>query len=93
MKKVTEEIYFIKGQDEMIPDSHVFVIGQPASGDLSLIDAGLVGKGKYKIQCLKDAGYRLSDVKRIILTHTHFDHIGCLSEMLESIPHAEIWVA
>ena len=92
MKQVTEEIYFIKGQDEMIPDSHVFVIGQPSSGDLSLIDAGLVGKGKYKIQSLENAGYQLSDVKRIILTHTHFDHIGCLSEILQSIPHAEIWV-
>lgn len=92
MKKITEGVHFIQGQDEMIPDSHTYVIGMPGSGDLSIIDPGLIGKGKYKINAMLDAGIDLDSVKRIIMTHTHFDHIGCLSEIKNFIPHAEFWV-
>ena len=45
MVKIADSLFFIPGQDEMIPDSHVYLIGQPRSGDLSLVDAGLMGKG------------------------------------------------
>jgi glyoxylase-like metal-dependent hydrolase (beta-lactamase superfamily II) len=92
MTRVTEGVYFIPGQDEFIPDSHAFVVGDPSSHDLSLIDAGLMGKGPYKIQSLQEIGIDVRDIKRIILTHTHLDHIGCLAEILEEIPWGEIWV-
>ncbi|MBW1910381.1 MAG: MBL fold metallo-hydrolase [Deltaproteobacteria bacterium] len=92
MKQVAEGIYFIPGQDEFIPDSHVYLIGKPSSGDLSIIDAGLMGKGSYKIASILDMGIALSDIKRVIMTHTHLDHIGCLAEILREIPHAELWV-
>ncbi|MEI9479559.1 MAG: MBL fold metallo-hydrolase [Deltaproteobacteria bacterium] len=92
MAKLKEGVYFIHGQDEMIPDSHTYVIGDPASKDLSLIDPGLTGKGKYKIQSLQKMGIELSSIKRIILTHTHFDHMGCLSEIQKQIPGAELWI-
>ncbi len=26
------------------------------------------------------------------MTHTHLDHVGCLPEILEAIPHGRIWV-
>ena len=92
MKEVTEGVYFIPGQDEFIPDSHVYVIGKPSSGDLSIIDAGLMGKGSYKIESIVGLGIELADIKRVIMTHTHLDHIGCLTEILGEIPHAELWV-
>jgi hydroxyacylglutathione hydrolase len=92
MKKITQGVYFIQGRDEFIPDSHVYVIGKPDSGDLSLIDAGLMGKGRYKIQSIQKLGIDLKDIQRVIMTHTHLDHIGCLSEILEALPHAELWV-
>ena len=92
MNQISEGVYFIKGQDEMIPDSHMYVLGKPESGDLSIIDAGLIGKGNYKINAMLNAGIDVHSVKRIIMTHTHFDHIGCLSEIRESIPQAELWV-
>ena len=41
MTKVNEGVFFIQGQDEFLPDSHVYVIGDPASNDLSVIDVGL----------------------------------------------------
>ncbi|MDY6972020.1 MAG: MBL fold metallo-hydrolase [Thermodesulfobacteriota bacterium] len=92
MKQITKDVYFIQGQDEMIPDCHVYVIGDPSSGDLSLVDAGLMGKGAYKINAIKKLGFEVSDIKRVIMTHTHLDHIGCLREILKEIPQAEIWI-
>ncbi len=92
MTQITEGVYFIKGQDEMIPDSHVYVVGKLDSQDLSLIDAGLMGKGNYKIQSIQNMGIDLKAITRIIMTHTHLDHIGCLAEIREQIPWAELWV-
>ena len=92
MKQIAEGVFFIQGQDEMIPDSHVYVLGRPSTGDLSLIDAGLMGKGTYKIQSIQKLGIDLSHIKRVIMTHTHLDHIGCLPEIQKEIPHAELWV-
>ena len=92
MKQITEGVYFIQGQDEMIPDSHMYVVGKPSSADLTLIDAGLMGKGQYKIESIQKLGLDLSDVKRVIMSHTHLDHIGCLSEILKENTQAELWV-
>jgi hydroxyacylglutathione hydrolase len=92
MEKITEGVYFIPGQDEFIPDSHVYLVGDLSSADLSLIDAGLMGKGGYKIDSLQKLGIDLSDIKRVIMTHTHLDHIGCLPEILRALPQAELWV-
>ena len=75
-----------------MPDSHAYVLGKPSSQDLSLIDAGLTTKGSYKIQSIQKAGIELSAIKRIIMTHTHLDHVGCLAEISKQIPWAELWV-
>jgi glyoxylase-like metal-dependent hydrolase (beta-lactamase superfamily II) len=92
MAQVTEGVSFIPGQDDLIPDSHCYIIGDPASNDLSLIDAGLVGKGAYKVKAIRQAGIEPAAIKRIIMSHTHLDHIGCLAEVREQIPGAELWV-
>ena len=91
-QQVTEGVYFIQGQDEFIPDSHVYVIGEPDSEDLSIIDAGLMGKGDYKLGSIDNLGIDFKSIKRVIMTHTHLDHIGCLAEILEQLPWAELWV-
>ncbi len=92
MPKITEEIYFIPGQDAFMPDAHTYVVGKPSSQNLSLIDPGVVRKGGYKIQSIQKEGVELSSIKRIIMTHTHLDHIGCLAEIQKQIPWAELWV-
>jgi glyoxylase-like metal-dependent hydrolase (beta-lactamase superfamily II) len=91
MPKVTEDVYYIPGQDGFMPDAHAYVVGNPSSQDLSLIDAGFIGKGKYKIESILKAGIELSTIKRIIMTHTHLDHIGCLAEIRKELPWAEVW--
>ncbi|MBW1900006.1 MAG: MBL fold metallo-hydrolase [Deltaproteobacteria bacterium] len=92
MQQITEDVYFLPGQDGMIPDCHVYVIGRPSSGDLTLIDAGLMGKDDYKIQSIQKAGIDLSDIKRVIMTHTHLDHMGCLPEIMKELTQAELWM-
>lgn len=92
IEEVVEGVLWIPGQDSFLPDAHVYVIGKPGSGDFSLVDCGLMEKGPYKIDQLDKAGISPNQVKRIIMTHTHLDHIGCLPEILEAIPHAEVWV-
>jgi len=91
IQEVVEGVLWIPGRDRFLPDSHVYVIGKPDSGDFSLVDCGLMEMGAYKLEELGNAGIRLDQVKRIIMTHTHMDHIGCLNELLEAIPHAEVW--
>ncbi|MBW2093947.1 MAG: MBL fold metallo-hydrolase [Deltaproteobacteria bacterium] len=90
--QITEGVSFIPGQDEFIPDSHAYVLGDPATNDLTLVDAGLMGKGQYKMDAIAKDGIELTAIKRVIMTHTHLDHIGCLPEILESLPQAELWV-
>lgn len=92
MPEITNGVYLIPGQDDMIPDSHAYVIGDKSSEDLSMVDVGLMGKGAYKLQSIRDMGISLEHIKRIIMTHTHLDHIGCLSEIREKLPWAELWV-
>jgi glyoxylase-like metal-dependent hydrolase (beta-lactamase superfamily II) len=92
MERVIDGVYFIKGEDEFIPDSHVYIIGEPTADDLTMVDVGLVRKGNNKIDAILKMGIRLASIKRIIMTHTHLDHIGCLSEIIDNIPHAELWV-
>jgi len=92
MVQIAEGVYLVPGQDEMIPDSHTYLVGLPESRDFSLVDPGLTGKGKYKLESIQKMGIDLSQIKRVILTHTHFDHIGCLAEIRKEIPGAELWV-
>ena len=92
MAQVAEGVYFIEGRDDMIPDSHAYIIGNPESKDLSMIDAGLAGKGRYKLDAIKKLGLDVNNIKRIIMTHTHLDHISALPEIKAGIPDAKLWV-
>lgn len=92
MQKISENITFIAGQDKFLPDSHLYVIGKKESRDLTLIDAGLMGADAYKLRSIEEGGYRLEDIKRVIMTHTHLDHIGCLHEIMKKLPGIELWV-
>ncbi len=90
--KIADGVYFIQGQDEFIPDSHTYVLGDPGSGDVTIIDVGLMGKADYKLVSIQKLGFDLKEISRILMTHTHLDHIGCLPEFLREVPDADLWV-
>ena len=92
MSQVTEGIFFIEGRDDLVPDSHTYIIGKPETGDLTMVDVGLVGKSAYKLDAVEKLGLDAASIKRIIMTHTHIDHISCMHEIMEAIPGIELWI-
>ena len=93
MPEITKGVYFIPGQDEFIPglsrlcDWNAFL---PGSIDCR---CRVDGQGRLiSSRPSRSLGIKLSDIKRIIMTHTHLDHIGCLKEIRAQIPHAELWI-
>lgn len=71
----TVNIYFVK---DPVPT----LIDAPPEGMkyLEELDAGL-----------RSAGYSIRDIKRVIITHPHFDHYG-LSQTISERSGAEVWV-
>lgn len=59
---------------------------------LSLIDTGLKNNLKKVEKLLQEIGFELKDIKRILITHAHPDHIGSLAE-LSVATKAEIWAS
>ncbi len=57
---------------------------------LTLVDTGLASAGTKIIKQLIIAGHKPSDVKRILITHAHLDHVGCVG-MLRAATGAEVW--
>jgi glyoxylase-like metal-dependent hydrolase (beta-lactamase superfamily II) len=48
---------------------------------LTLIDAGMPGRHKKILRYLADLGYTPKDLKRILITHADFDHVGGLAAL------------
>jgi glyoxylase-like metal-dependent hydrolase (beta-lactamase superfamily II) len=48
---------------------------------LTLIDTGLKNGHKGILKGLETQGYQPSDIKNIIITHSHMDHVGSLNTM------------
>lgn len=91
-ESVVNGVWWIPGRDRFLPDSHIYVIGLPQSKDFTIVDCGLMEMGPYKMEEIESIGIQKDQIKRVILTHTHIDHIGCLPELLKEIPDMEVWV-
>lgn len=84
MQHITEDVYTFTG----LVMGHVYLL---TKGDgLTIIDAGLGLAAPRIVQQLTKAGYRPSEVRRILITHAHPDHIGGLPE-LQRLTGAEVW--
>lgn len=77
MKQIVPGLYTFTG----LTIGHVYLITE---GDgLTIIDASIPGSASKILKQLAEAGYQPSDVKRILITHAHFDHVGGLLELAE----------
>jgi hydroxyacylglutathione hydrolase len=63
---------------ESAGQARVYFVGAP---DYTLIDAGMPGKADQILTALAQIGVQPLQVKRIILTHHHWDHVGSLWEL------------
>jgi glyoxylase-like metal-dependent hydrolase (beta-lactamase superfamily II) len=59
---------------------------------LTLIDTGLPGSHKKILRYMSDLGYKPGDLKRIIITHSDFDHVGSLAA-LRSASGAQVYAS
>ena len=51
------------------------------AGELVLVDAGTPRDATEIRDGIRDAGYRVSDVARVLVTHYDLDHVGALSKL------------
>jgi hydroxyacylglutathione hydrolase len=63
---------------ESAGQARVYFVGAPEN---TLIDAGMPGKADKIISALAQIGVQPLQVKRIIVTHHHWDHVGGLWEL------------
>ena len=54
--------------------------------DITLIDTGAVGSGERILEVVKELGRSPDDIKNIIITHSHMDHVGGLPAIQRHIP-------
>ena len=72
---------------EIIPNVHLIpnIVANPYliidPDGLTLIDAGLPGSHRKILGYLASLGYKSADLKRILITHADFDHVGGLAPL------------
>lgn len=75
MKEIIQGIYTFTG----LMAGRVYAIEDPDG--LTLVDCGLAQAPPRIVKQLQASGYEPSDVKRILITHAHPDHVGGLAEL------------
>jgi glyoxylase-like metal-dependent hydrolase (beta-lactamase superfamily II) len=61
------------------PVGHAYLWHDPDG--LTLIDAGLPGSAPLIATAIRQAGYQTEDLRRLVLTHFHPDHIGAAADV------------
>ena len=62
-----------------IGDNWVGVILIKTDAGLIMIDTGMTGQVHLIFEAIRELGFRPKDIKLILLTHGHFDHVGGLN--------------
>jgi glyoxylase-like metal-dependent hydrolase (beta-lactamase superfamily II) len=76
MRQITPDIFMLEG----LRIANVFLL--VSSEGLTLVDCGVAGEaGKIASQITK-AGYAITDLHQVIITHAHNDHTGNLGEII-----------
>lgn len=75
MKQIIPNVYWLTG----LIAGRVYLIVDPDG--LTLIDATISGMAGKILAQVEQLGHKASDVKRILITHPHPDHVGSLPEL------------
>ena len=57
---------------------------------LTLIDAGAIGSFSFLEDGVRQAGYEIGDIDRVVVTHGHADHDGAVAQLVEE-SGAALW--
>lgn len=61
------------------PVGHAYLWEDP--GGLTLVDTGVPGSGAEIERAIEELGHRRRDLRRVLLTHFHEDHVGSAAEV------------
>ena len=64
-------------------EEEIYPVAVEDDQGLILIDAGLPGNIEVIEENLKEHGFSLENIEKLILTHQDFDHCGCAAELVE----------
>lgn len=84
MKEIVPNIYTFEG----LMMGRVYLLED--EDGLTLIDTSIANAGGKILKQLKSAGHQPEDVKRILITHAHPDHMGGLVD-IHKASGAEVW--
>lgn len=83
-------IHLIDGFDlEMPQRTGAYIIAEEA---LTIVETGPSPSVKYVKQGLEQLGYKLDQVRYIIVTHVHLDHAGGSGLLIKECPNAQVVV-
>jgi len=83
---VVPNIYLLK---KGVRGANIYVVEE--SDGLTIIDCGFEGSDEGIIEFIESLGSSLEDVKSIILTHGHPDHVGSLPELID-VTEAKVYI-
>lgn len=75
MREILDNIYLLEG----VRGCNVYLLD--SGNELTLIDSGLQGQGDKIETQFQESGFSLSQLRYIILTHAHRDHMGSANEV------------
>jgi len=59
-------------------------------GEAMVIDSGNVGRGEKMVSYIKEQG--VTELKYIMVTHGHADHVGGMPEIIEAFPFETMFI-
>ncbi|MGI3785937.1 MAG: MBL fold metallo-hydrolase [Janthinobacterium lividum] len=83
---------------DVVPGVHLVTQGHTncyvveGDGGITLVDAAYPKTWSAVRQCLADVGRSTSDIRGLVLTHGHFDHVGFASR-LQRCHGVEVWAS
>lgn len=75
MREVVSNVYLMEG----LSASNVYLL--TAEDELTLVDAGLSSDVDQIVGQLEEGGYALGQIRTLVLTHAHGDHVGGAAEL------------
>lgn len=63
-----------------------------SNGEIALVETGPTSTADTVLKAIEVAGYDLSTLQKVIVTHIHLDHAGASGYMLQRLPNATLYV-